>query len=80
MIHIKHISLNVSEEIKRILPDTLEKDLQDNEIICPVCHGLGVALRNNIYGIKGDTSEAARNQCFHITIKQLNFVLTATMA
>ena len=41
-VHIKHISLNVSEEIRHILPDTLEKDLQDNEAICPVCHGLGV--------------------------------------
>jgi len=28
---LKHISLNVSEEIKHILPDTLEKDLKDNE-------------------------------------------------
>ena len=39
---IKHISLNVVDEIKKILPVTLEKDLQDNEIICPVCHGLGI--------------------------------------
>jgi len=31
---LKHISLNVSEEIKHILPDTLEKDLQENEEIC----------------------------------------------
>lgn len=42
VIHIKHISLNVAEEIKKILPVTLEKDLQDDEIICPVCHGLGI--------------------------------------
>ena len=29
---IKHISLNVEDEIKKILPVTLEKDLQDKLI------------------------------------------------
>lgn len=53
---MKHISINVAEEIKNILPDSLEKDLQDNEEICPVCHGLGVVIDKNVYGIKGDTS------------------------
>lgn len=53
---MKHISLDVSEEIKNILPETLEKDLQDNEEICSVCNGLGVVLDNNVYGIKGDSS------------------------
>ena len=64
MINIKHISLNLAEEIKHILPDVLEKDLTDNEEICPVCHGLGVKMRNNPYGIKGDTSEASKQQMF----------------
>ena len=64
MRKIKHISLNVEEEIKRILPDTLEKDLTDNEEICPVCHGLGVKMWNNPYGIKGDTSEEAKRSMF----------------
>lgn len=73
MIHIKHISLNVSEEIKHILPDTLEKDLQDNETICPVCHGLGVVLDNNIYGIKGDTSEAAKKSMFPYNHQAIKF-------
>ncbi len=64
MIHIRHISLNVSEEIKYILPDTLEKDLQDNEEICSVCHGLGVKKWDNPYGIKSDTSEVAKKSMF----------------
>ena len=54
MIHIKHISLNVAEEIKKILPVTLEKDLQDNEIICPVCHGLGIVKQDYGFGVKED--------------------------
>lgn len=59
---MKHISLNTSEEIKKILPKTLEKDLQDNERICPVCHGLGIKLYNDVYGIENDTSEAAKHK------------------
>ncbi len=73
MIHIKHISLNVSEEIKHILPDTLEKDLMDNEELCPVCKGLGVVLDNNVYGIKGDTSEAAKKSHFPYNHQAIKF-------
>lgn len=71
--NLKHISLNVAEKIKNILPDALEKDLQDNETICPVCHGLGVVLDNNIYGIKGDTSEAAKKSMFPYNHQAIKF-------
>lgn len=70
---MKHISINVSEEIKNILPETLEKDLQDNEEICPVCHGLGVVVDNNIYGIQGDTSEAAKKSMFPYNHQAIKF-------
>ena len=61
---MKHISMSLSEEIKKVLPNTLEKDLQDNEAICPTCHGLGVIAVHNKYGIKGDTSEIAKREHF----------------
>lgn len=70
---MKHISINVSEEIINILPDMLEKDLQDNENICPVCNGLGVVLDNNVYGIKGDTSEAAKKSMFPYNHQAIKF-------
>ncbi|MBD5487316.1 MAG: hypothetical protein HDR13_00755 [Lachnospiraceae bacterium] len=70
---MQHISINVSKEIKNILPDTLEKDLQDNEEICPVCHGLGVVVDNNIYGIKGDTSEVAKKSMFPYNHQAIKF-------
>lgn len=70
---IKHISINVAEEIQHILPDTLQKDLMDNEEICPICHGLGVVLDNNIYGIKGDTSEAAKRSHFPYNHQAIKF-------
>ena len=72
-VHTKHISLNVSEEIRHILPDTLEKDLQYNEAICPVCHGLGVVLDNNVYGIEGDTSEVAKKSMFPYNHQAIKF-------
>lgn len=72
-VNIKHISLNVSEEIKYILPDTLEKDLQDNELICPICHGLGVVLDNHIYGIKCDTSETSKKSMFPYNHQAIKF-------
>ena len=58
---MKHISLNVSEKIKRILPDTLEKDLQENEEVCPICYGLGIVKRNQPYGIKEDKKSSKVN-------------------
>lgn len=70
---MKHVSINVSEEIKNILPDTLCKDLQDHEDICPVCHGLGVVLDNNVYGIKGDISEAAKKSRFPYNHQAIKF-------
>jgi len=58
---IRHILLNVSEEIKHILPDTLKKNLQENEELCPVCHGLGIVKRNQPYGIKEDKKPSKVN-------------------
>lgn len=56
---MKHISLNVVDEIKKILPVTLEKDLQDDEIICPVCHGIGILKQDYRFGVKEDDTEKA---------------------
>ena len=70
---MRHISINVSVEIKNILPDALEKDLQDDEETCPVCHGMGVVLDNNIYGIKADTSEAAKKSIFLYNHQAIKF-------
>ena len=47
----------VRREVKRVkFVVTLEKDLQDSEVICTHCHGTGLAICDNMYGIKGDTT------------------------
>ena len=38
-----------------------------------MCHGLGVVIDNNIYGIKGDTSEAAKKSIFPYNHQAIKF-------
>lgn len=33
---------------------TLIKDLQENEVVCEECQGSGLAIANNVYGLKGE--------------------------
>jgi len=40
-----------------IFPRTLEKDLQENEVICETCKGLGVIVDNNPYYLKEEGSD-----------------------
>jgi len=49
---MKHISIKVSDIINKLLPETLEKDLQDDEIICPDCGGTGISVRHQPFGLK----------------------------
>lgn len=48
---MKKVILKTQEEVKRLLPETLEKNLKENEDICPICHGLGIIKRNQPFGI-----------------------------
>ena len=72
--------------VRKVLPIQFEvksliKDLCSDEEICPTCHGMGVILTNNPYGLKDDPNKQAgmfpyRHQsfvpcptCFHGIIK-----------
>lgn len=59
-MNMKHISIDLS----KMFSGTLEKDLAENEKICPVCKGLGVIKRNNVFGIRDDMSEEAKKKMF----------------
>ena len=43
-----------NEYIERLINASLEKDLCDGEEICQVCHGTGLIISNNIYGLSDD--------------------------
>jgi hypothetical protein len=46
----------IREETRRIkIVFELKKDLQEDEVICEHCHGTGLEIADNVYGITGDT-------------------------
>lgn len=67
------VKINLLEQIQKQMPTTLIKDLQDDERICPHCNGLGMVIVNNIYGIKNDNSEEAKNSRFPYKHQALSF-------
>lgn len=70
---VKTLYMNTMDSVKKIFPEYLIKNLQENERICPVCHGLGMRIVNNVYGIKGDTSEAGQHEHFPYKHQALSF-------
>lgn len=47
----------IRQETRRIkISFELKKDLQDDEVICEACHGTGLDISDNVYGIRGDTT------------------------
>jgi hypothetical protein len=70
---MKQVLVNVEEEIKKVLPLTLKKDLQDNERICPTCHGLGMVATHRVYGIKDDHNPEVKGIHFPYDHQTLTF-------
>ena len=65
--------VNLHEAVQKLFPKILIKDLTEHERICPVCNGLGMRIEDNIYGIKGDSSEAGRKYHFPYKHQALSF-------
>lgn len=70
---IRREIINIEETIHKILHKVLVKDLQEHERICPICHGLGVRIVDNVYGIKDDTSEAGQREIFPYKNQSVSF-------
>lgn len=45
------VEVDVSDFLKSLFGGKLIKDLCENEAICPVCHGTGVKVSDNVYGL-----------------------------
>ncbi len=65
--------INLHEVVQKSFPKILIKDLTEHERICPVCNGLGMRIEDNVYGIKGDSSEAGRKYHFPYKHQALSF-------
>ena len=49
--------INLYKTVKKIFPKILIKDLDENERICPECHGLGVKINTRVFRT-GDSLES----------------------
>lgn len=65
--------INLHEAIQKTFPKILIKDLTGHERICPVCNGLGMKIEDNIFGLKGDTSEVGKKYHFPYKHQALSF-------
>lgn len=54
---MKHIQLSVKDGVELLNSKFIEKDLEDNQIICTTCKGFGVVKRKNQFGIKEKLSD-----------------------
>lgn len=50
----KRVIVSDKEYIQKLVNANLVKDLHDNEEICPYCHGTGMVIRDNLYGLSDD--------------------------
>ena len=46
--------VNIEDAFGELIGKKLIKDLHDNEEICPVCHGIGLRIEDNPYGLSDD--------------------------
>ena len=63
LISIKPKTETVSapEYIQDLINVNLKKDLYDNEEICSYCHGTGLIIRDNEYGLRSDPNKSYTN-------------------
>lgn len=50
----RHLIIDAIPYLKNIMGNGIVKDLQDDEEVCPVCHGTGLALSDDPYGLSDD--------------------------
>ena len=51
--------VNIEDAFGELIGKKLIKDLHDNEEICPVCHGTGLRIEDNPYGLSDDPDKRA---------------------
>lgn len=51
--------VKIEDAFGELIGKTLVKDLHDNEEICPICHGTGLRIEDNPYGLSDDPDKRA---------------------
>lgn len=60
--------VNIEDAFGELIGKKLIKDLHDNEEICPVCHGIGLRIEDNPYGLSDDPDKKAGSARTVITV------------
>lgn len=47
-------TVSIRDAFSELIGKDLVKDLHDGEEICPVCHGTGLCINDNVYGLSDD--------------------------
>lgn len=64
----KRVEVDISGVVNDLFGTKLIKDLHDNEAVCPVCHGTGLRIEKNPYGLSEDPDRAIRFPYMHQSI------------
>lgn len=54
--------------VEKLVNVHLKKDLHGDEEICQVCHGTGLVIRENPYGLRDDPDKSRMFPCSHQTL------------
>ena len=55
----ERITVDAIPYLTEIMGKGLIKDLQEDEVLCPICHGVGLAIDDNVYGLKNDPNKSS---------------------
>lgn len=61
----ERIEINAISYLTELLKTGIIKDLQEDERICPVCQGTGLALSDDVYGLSNDPDKAIGRFPYH---------------
>jgi len=61
----KRVVVNALEYLSEALEEGLQKDLQENQILCPKCKGTGLIIDDRVYGLSDDPNKTQGHFPYH---------------
>jgi len=61
----KRVVVDALEYLSEVLKDGLNKELQENQILCPVCKGTGLEITDQVYGLSNDPDKKIGRFPYH---------------
>ena len=61
----KRVVVDALEYLSEALGGGLQKDLQENQILCPICKGTGLTIDDRVYGLSDDPNKTHGHFPYH---------------